>query len=309
MTTAFAFPFSVRTRGRRDFSRRFKWPDPSRGAGPEPDVDWSSITTTHTGNQCSPSPAATVRSSIVLAPAYARGVHSAAADGVARSVERSRAAKKPRSDMRGRLSGGPRRVKVPRRIDSGARPSLTAGMARLPYVEPATAPEHVRELLEQLPVKLNVFRMMAHAESDFRPLVGLGTAILGRQKLSAKLRELAILRIAALSPARYEWVQHVPIAQAMGATPAQVAALERGDIAADVFDSLERVVLRFTTEVVRDVRASEATFAELARLLSAQEIVELIITVGYYMMIARLLETTAVDLDPPAGTKVVDAIR
>ena len=182
-------------------------------------------------------------------------------------------------------------------------------MARLPYVEPATAPDPVRELLERLPVKLNVFRMMAHAETDFRPLVGLGTAILGRQKLSAKLRELAILRVAALSPARYEWVQHVPIAQATGATPAQVAALERGDIAADVFDSLERVVLRFTTEVVRDVRASEATFAELARLLSAQEIVELIITVGYYMMIARLLETTAVDLDPPAGTKVVDAIR
>ena len=182
-------------------------------------------------------------------------------------------------------------------------------MARLPYIDPATAPEHVRELLERLPVKLNVFRMMANAESDFRPLVGLGTAILGRQKLSAKLRELAILRVAALSPARYEWVQHVPIAQATGASAAQVAALERGDIAADVFDSLERVVLRFTTEVVRDVRASEATFAELARLLSAQEIVELIITVGYYMMIARLLETTAVDLDPPAGTKVVDAIR
>ena len=182
-------------------------------------------------------------------------------------------------------------------------------MARLPYVEPATAPEHVRELLEQLPVKLNVFRMMAHAESDFRPLVGLGTAILGRQKLSAKLRELAILRVAALSPARYEWVQHVPIAQATGATSAQVAALERGDIAADAFDPLEQAVLHFTTEVVRDVRASEATFAELARRLSAQEVVELIITVGYYMMIARLLETTAVDLDPPAGTKVVDAIR
>ena len=182
-------------------------------------------------------------------------------------------------------------------------------MARLPYVESATAPEQVRELLERLPVKLNVFRMMAHAETDFRPLVGLGTTILGRQKLSAKLRELAILRVAALSPARYEWVQHVPIAQATGASAAQVAALERGDIAADAFDPLEQAVLRFTTEVVRDVRASEATFAELARRLSAQEVVELIITVGYYMMIARLLETTAVDLDPPAGTKVVDAIR
>jgi len=182
-------------------------------------------------------------------------------------------------------------------------------VARLPYVDPASAPEHVHEVLDRLPVNLNVFRMMAHAENDFRPLVGLGTAILGRQKLSAKLRELAILRVAALSPARYEWVQHVPIAQATGAADAQIAALERGDIAADAFDPLECAVLRFTTEVVRDVRASDATFAELARRLSAQEIVELILTVGYYMMIARLLETTAVDLDPPAGTKVVDAIR
>jgi len=182
-------------------------------------------------------------------------------------------------------------------------------VARLPYVDPASAPEHVHEVLDRLPVNLNVFRMMAHAENDFRPLVGLGTAILGRQKLSAKLREPAILRVAALSPARYEWVQHVPIAQATGAADAQIAALERGDIAADAFDPLECAVLRFTTEVVRDVRASDATFAELARRLSAQEIVELILTVGYYMMIARLLETTAVDLDPPAGTKVVDAIR
>ena len=182
-------------------------------------------------------------------------------------------------------------------------------MARLPYVDPATAPEQVRELLDRLPVKLNVFRMMAHATTDFRPLVGLGSAILGRQKLSPKLRELAILRVAALSPARYEWVQHVPIAEATGATAAQIAALERGDITGDAFDAVERAVLRFATEVVRDVRASEATFAEVARHLSAQEIVELVITVGYYMLIARLLETTAVDLDPPAGTKVVDSLR
>ena len=182
-------------------------------------------------------------------------------------------------------------------------------MARLPYVDPATAPAPVRELLERLPVKLNVFRMMAHAATDFRPLVGLGSAILARQKLSPKLRELAILRVAALSPARYEWVQHVPIAQATGATAAQITALERGEIAADTFDAVERAVLRFTTEVLCDVRASEATFAEAARHLSAQEIVELIVTVGYYMLIARLLETTAVDLDPPSGTKVVDAIR
>jgi len=182
-------------------------------------------------------------------------------------------------------------------------------MARLPYVDPATAPEAVRQVLDALPVKLNVFRMMAHSETGFRPLVSLGSAILGRQQLSPKLRELTILRVARLSPARYEWVQHVPIARATGATEAQVAALERDEIDADCFDALERSVLRFTTEVLRDVRASDATFADLAGRLSAREVVELIMTVGYYMMIARLLESTAVDIDPPAGTKVVDALR
>lgn len=182
-------------------------------------------------------------------------------------------------------------------------------MARLPYVDPATAPEAVRAVLERLPVKLNVFRMMAHAETNFRPLVLLGTSILSQQKLSPKLRELAILRVATLSNARYEWTQHVPIAEATGATRAQIEALERGEAPAACFDETERALLAFTTEVVRDVRASEATFAAACVRLSPQEIVELLLTIGYYMLIARLLETTAVDLDPPAGAEILKAMR
>src|SRR5947208_15757062 len=108
-------------------------------------------------------------------------------------------------------------------------------MARLPYVDPASAPEQVRELLERLPVKLNIFRMMAHATTDFRPLVGLGSAILARQKFSRKLRELAILRVAALSPARYQKVQHVPIAQATRPTAAQITADKRCENDADPY--------------------------------------------------------------------------
>ncbi|MEE9608290.1 MAG: carboxymuconolactone decarboxylase family protein [Myxococcota bacterium] len=182
-------------------------------------------------------------------------------------------------------------------------------MARLPYVDAAQASQPVRELLEALPVDLKVFRMMANAETCFRPLLSLGTAILGRQKLDAKLRELAILRIARLSSCQYEWVQHVPIAKATGASQAQIEALERGAADADCFDPAERSVLRFTDEVVQNVKASDAAFAELNQRFSAQEIVELILAIGYYMTVARLLESTEVDLDPPADTKVIDAIR
>ena len=41
-------------------------------------------------------------------------------------------------------------------------------MARLPYVDPASAPEPVRDALERVP-PLNIFRMMANADSAFRP--------------------------------------------------------------------------------------------------------------------------------------------
>jgi alkylhydroperoxidase family enzyme len=182
-------------------------------------------------------------------------------------------------------------------------------MARIPYVDPKTAPASVQEVFANLPVQLNIFKLVAQAETCLRPFMRFGGAILGRQKLSGKLRELAILRVSRLSKAEYEWVQHVPIAKAVGATDAQVEALSRDDAKAACFDEREQLVLRFTDEVVRDVGASEATFRALAAHLSPQELMELVLAIGFYMTVARVMETFAIDMDPPAGTKVVDSIR
>ncbi len=182
-------------------------------------------------------------------------------------------------------------------------------MARLPYVKLETAPERIRETLSGLAAPLNIFFMMAHAESNLRSLLRLGGTILAKQQLSGKLRELAILRVAKLSPAPYEWAQHVPIGKAAGLSPAQIAALEAGNADADCFDDRERLVLRFTDEVVRNVRASDATFAQMTRQFPPREIVELTLAIGYYMMIARLLETTGVDPEPDVGTKIVDSVQ
>jgi AhpD family alkylhydroperoxidase len=167
----------------------------------------------------------------------------------------------------------------------------------------------MRQTLGQLPIQLNIFKMMAHAETCFRPLLRLGTAILSEQRLDARLRELAILRIGQLSGCRYEWVQHEPIAKAVGASDAQIAALARGVIDDPSFSAVDRLVLRFTTEVVSAVKASDATFAEMQRHFSPQEIVELLLAIGFYMTIARLAETTATDVDMPAGMTVVDSLR
>jgi alkylhydroperoxidase family enzyme len=174
-------------------------------------------------------------------------------------------------------------------------------MARLPYVDPAGASEPVRDALERVP-PLNIFRMMANADSAFRPWLRWGAALLGRLELDPLLRELAILRVARLTPhAEYEWVQHVPIAEAVGASQEQVAALERDEPEAGCFSQPQRLVLRFTTEVVRDARASEEALEALKQTLSPREIVELLMVIGNYMMIARVMATTGMELDSPVG--------
>jgi 4-carboxymuconolactone decarboxylase len=180
-------------------------------------------------------------------------------------------------------------------------------VARLPYVDPADAPQPVRDALGRVP-PLNIFRMMANADTAFRPWLRWGATLLGELELDPLLRELSILRVSRLTPhAEYEWVQHVPIAQAAGATPEQVAALERDDEEASCFSADERVVLRFTTEVVRDAQASDVTLEQLARILSPREIVELLMVIGQYMMVARVMATTRMELDEPAGPGALSA--
>ncbi|HEY1597810.1 MAG TPA: carboxymuconolactone decarboxylase family protein [Thermoleophilaceae bacterium] len=172
-------------------------------------------------------------------------------------------------------------------------------MTRLPYADPERLPAPAREALEAMP-PLGVFRMMANAETAFRPWLRWGGILLSDLALDPLVRELAILRTARVTPhADYEWIQHVPIARSVGASDEQVAALERDDVEAECFTETQRVALRFTTEFLRDARVSDATFGAAKELLSARELVELMMVIGQYSMLARVMATTDLDLDEP----------
>jgi alkylhydroperoxidase family enzyme len=181
-------------------------------------------------------------------------------------------------------------------------------VARLPYVDPEQASPEVREALEALP-PLNIFRALAHAETCLRPALRLGQAILTRQELDAVLRELAILHVARLTGAEYEWIQHVAIGKAVGVTDDQVAALERGDTGADCFDEPARLILRLTTQLVQDDAIAQDALDTARQTFSDREIVELILTCGYYRTLAAVMRSVDIDLDDPVGSAVIDASR
>ena len=153
-------------------------------------------------------------------------------------------------------------------------------MARIPYPNVEDLPEKVRVAAEKLP-PLNIMKMFLNAPTNAIPLLVFGQSILTKQELDDHLRELAILRVAHLTGANYEWTQHVPLAKETGVTDAQVEALPQG-ADSDAFNEVEKNVIRFTDEVTQDVKASAETFAALEKDLGPRQMVEL--TPGHWFL-------------------------
>lgn len=168
-------------------------------------------------------------------------------------------------------------------------------MARIPYADPARIHPKAREVLEKLP-KGNIFRMMAHAETALDPFNRLGGALLRRGTLDPVLREIAIIRVGILSNAPYEVSQHEAIGRDVGMTAAQISGLRDG-ANSPAFDDKAKAVIRFTDDVVENVRASDATWRACAAFLDHRQLAELTLCIGFYMMVSRFLETFEVDME------------
>lgn len=182
-------------------------------------------------------------------------------------------------------------------------------MSRLPQLSAADANPQVRSALERLP-PLAIFSTVANAQGTFVDWLRFGRDCLDADLFDPVLRELAILRVARLTPgAEYEWVQHVPILLAVGGSTEQVAALESDDVEADVLGEDGRLVVRFTTQVVLNARPDQATFESMSARFTTAEIVQLLLVIGQYMMVARVMATAQLEVDAVLGADVLAGIE
>jgi 4-carboxymuconolactone decarboxylase len=168
-------------------------------------------------------------------------------------------------------------------------------MPRLPYLEPSEAPDSIARVISRTP--LTLLRMVAHAESAFEDWLAYSNSLLTVLELDPALRELAILQVAHLSQSEYEWVQHVAIGRALGVSEAQIAAIARDDDADASFGEDESVLLAFAREVILDGSASGPLVEDLTARLGTRGVVEVLLVIGHYMGIARLIATTGMEPD------------
>src|SRR4051794_40931479 len=162
-------------------------------------------------------------------------------------------------------------------------------MARIPPLQPQDAEPGVSTALERLP-PLAIFGTVANAQGSFINWLRFGGDCLNPDLFDPVLRELAILRVARMTPgAHYEWAQHVPILLAVGGTQEQVDALESDELEAAALGEDGRLIVRFTSQVVRDATPDEQTFAAMEERFGAAAIVQLLLVIGNYMMVGRIM--------------------
>ncbi|TAK35693.1 MAG: carboxymuconolactone decarboxylase family protein [Chloroflexota bacterium] len=184
-------------------------------------------------------------------------------------------------------------------------------MARIRFVDTETAEPEVAGVLRRVEKNgarvINIHRMLGNSSAVLDPFLTLGNSLLTKAKLEARLREMAIMRVATLSGSQYEWQQHRALSLAVGVTESQLADLAHWQDSG-AFDAKDRAVLAYVDEVIQNVSVSDATFANLRNYFDETEIVELTVSIGFWRAAAHLLVALEVDLEEGAGAGVSDIL-
>jgi AhpD family alkylhydroperoxidase len=117
-------------------------------------------------------------------------------------------------------------------------------------------------------------------------------------RLPRRETELVILRVAHLRGCAYEFEHHVRLGARAGVTPADAERVRAGSAAGGWTDH-ERLLLRAAEELLATRDLSDATWTELRSTYDERRVIELLLLVGHYDMLATTLMTLRLEPDPP----------
>ena len=187
--------------------------------------------------------------------------------------------------------------------------ALSAGACaqeqRLPTVPPANYTAEQKqaaadfEAARKVPV-FGPFEPLRHSPQRMSQARAMGDYLRDKSAIGTTLRDLAILVTAREWTQDYEWYVHHPIALKAGIKPEIAEAIADGRRPVGMSDD-EAIVYEFTTEIHRNKRVSDATYARAEKRFGKQGIVDLTGIAGYYTLLA--MELNVAQYDIPAGGK------
>jgi len=168
-------------------------------------------------------------------------------------------------------------------------------MARLPYLDKSDVlPEH-QDLLAR---NINLYRLLAHSPRAARSLNTLARFIRDGSRLEPRLRQLAILQVGYVTRSAYEYSHHILISREFEVSDDDIRAIaEETAGRTTTLEPLARAVLRAAREMTLDVALCDDTFDALRQGLDPERLTDLIITIGHYNSLVRVLAAMRIDVE------------
>jgi len=179
---------------------------------------------------------------------------------------------------------------------------------RLTPLEPAQRTEEQRELLvgiwgEDAP---NLFSTVARHPALFRAWMPFCMQLLTRSVFSPRERELLIIRTASLCGSAYELEHHLRFGAEVGLSDRDLAALTGGG--SHDWSARDGLLVAAADELHANHEISEATWRGLSALLTTEQLVELPMLVGHYILLAGTLRSLGVPLESDQIARKLDSI-
>ena len=167
-------------------------------------------------------------------------------------------------------------------------------MPRFPYRAAEDLPADKRAVFRP---GSNLSRALTHSPDGAKNMDALALYIRHDSPLDARLRELAITQIGYVAKSPYEYAHHVELALAAGCTKAEIHAIADETAGRPTsFGELERAVLKAAREMEQR-GVSDATFAQLKNHLDDKLLLELLVAMGTYCGVVRLLGVLQLDVE------------
>ena len=174
-------------------------------------------------------------------------------------------------------------------------------MARISYIEEKDHPElagPIDKIKGQRKGLINIYKLLLHSPTVASTWLDLIGAIRWKTKLSPRLREIAIVRIAQAARYAYALQQHVPtIAVPDGVSLAECVALKDWR-ASGMFSEGERAALAYVDAMIAGPEVPDDVFNAVRKNYGEQEVLELTVLAGAYIMHNRVFTALRVDVEP-----------
>jgi 4-carboxymuconolactone decarboxylase len=114
--------------------------------------------------------------------------------------------------------------------------------------------------------------------------------LLRNSTLSPRIREVALLRVVCRGNCDYLWTHHVPIAVQAGLSPEDMSGIRSGNCP----DRHDQLVIRAVDDLIADSTITQATWEELGQVFTDEQRMDLVFTIGGYLLLAMAVNTFGV---------------